>query len=161
MTQTSSRVGALVSEISTLSASALRIATRVQHTLGFVSQSADTAQDAAASADAAVAADAVVDLQSQLSVMQQRIRDLQEDLEEATDVIVTDDELHVFRGRIKDAIRKTPLNMLTQAYDMEYFLAQPRSLRAPIAECLIELFQAKNQTPVHLWQKISTSGGVL
>lgn len=145
-------VQAIVSELATLSAGARRISGRLlQH----------TAVAADASGEADVTRQDAEDLLLKIATMEQRTRDLQEALEDATDIVITDDQLAVFRDRVYQAIRTTQLSMLAQAYDLEYFQAQPRSLRTTIADCLIDLVVSRNQTPLDLWQKISNSGGAL
>lgn len=142
---------ARMSEIAELSSGARLITDR------FLAATAASAPTKETSDAAAV----VTDLRNQITMLDQRVRQLSEALEDAADVTLTDEQAERFRADFRTRISDTPSPQLLAAYDHQYFQTTPRSLRAIVATILVDLFDQRSQRPAELWHKLSLTDGAL
>jgi len=147
---------AIVSDLSTLSQGARRITERL---VGKTNKDAVSLSSEGQLNE--IETVLVKDLAERLKTLEERCRDLTEALEEAHDVSVSDSELADFCVTITERLKDSKSAMLIQAYDAEYFQAQPRSLRSAIAECLLNIFYQRNHPAPELWTRMSINGGVI
>lgn len=145
------RVGELLGSLTSLSAGQARILERLQQ-CNLVATASDANQE-----DVKI----LVEFQKQSQQMRERIAELTEELDAANDVTATDAELSQFRVSFAGRVKGVQTTMLFSAYDIGYFLSQPRTLRPIIADVLIELVGERKVAPLPLWQRVSNSGGAL
>lgn len=151
-----SSILSVVSEIASLSSGARQISERLMAaTTRHVSTSAsEEQQNSATILDTA-------SLRNQIALMDRRILELVDALDDASDLDLDDEGRAKFKERVADRLKGTPLLTLAATYDVGYFRAQPRSLRPLIASILVNMFEAKEQQPMDLWQKLSISDGAM
>ncbi len=149
--QHSGRVSELLGSLSSLGEGSSRIIERLKGS-GLIATASDANHEDVSH---------LTQLENQLTMMRQRIAELGEELDSANDVVITDNEMAEFRVNFLARIKDTQTSMLYQAYDTDYFAAQPRSLRPVIAEILLNLMDLRKASPLPLWQRISHSGGAL
>lgn len=141
----------MVGELAEISSGARRISERIF---------AATAASVETQADK-VAVVSIANLRDQIALLDQRLRELSEALEDANDVVMTDEQLARFKMDFKARIKDTPSVQMIAAYDLSYFRNLQKSLRPPVASILLDIFDSRNMLPPDLWQRLSLSDGAL
>lgn len=146
----------LVSEVAELSSGAKRLADRVFKAQASFSESVTEpgAQAPAPNVD-------VDKLKRQIASLDSQVRALAEALDDAHDVVLSEQERKRFRADFRTRLGDTSLYTLSTSYDVDYFQAQPRSIRPIICSVLIEIFEERSELPEPLWRDILLTGGVL
>ena len=100
-------------------------------------------------------------MRDRATLLNQRILELIDALDEANDVILSDEQVVRFKSDFSARVGSTKTNQLLAAYDISYFRTLPRSLRPLVAQCLVQIFEDRKNTPLSLWQQLSLSDGAL
>ncbi len=150
-----------VSAVASLSSGAKQLAERVLAASVTAEQRATAASAVGAEDNASNQAILAADLRNKLAALDQRVRDLVEMVEDASDVQMTDTQVAEFRTAVEERLRGTQIGQLAATYDVDYFRSQPRTVRPIIASILANIFDSKNIQPLDLWLKISLSDGAM
>lgn len=100
-------------------------------------------------------------MRDRATLLNQRIMELIEALDEANDVTISDGQIVRFKQDFMARVGSTKTNQLMSAYDVAYFRSLPKTLRPLVAQCLIQIFDERKNKPLDLWQKLSLSDGAL
>lgn len=103
----------------------------------------------------------IANMRDRAALLNQRIMELIEALEEANDVTISDGQIVRFKQDFLARVAGTKTNQLVTAYDVAYFRSLPKTLRPLVAQCLIQMFEERKNKPLDLWQKLSLSDGAL
>lgn len=155
----------IVSEIADLSSEARLISNRIhaaaESTSTYLRSTAAATQDANEDPKISDLLVEIGNMRDRTALLNQRILELVEALDEANDILITDAQVVRFKQDFMDRVGSTKTNQLVSAYDVGYFRTLPKTLRPLVAQCLVQIFDTRKNRPLDLWQKLSLSDGAL